>query len=141
MLSIGSPANSTTTSFGRRPGLVGRSALHDLADERALLDAELLRRFRRDVAAGDAEPRMRRTSGVHELLGDRNGDVDRDRERDTLGPHLGARGDRGVDADDGAGRVDERAAGVALRDRCVRLDHVEQRRLRSDVRPDVRGPR
>ena len=49
---------------------------------------------------------MRRASGVHELFGDRDGDVDRDRERDAFGADLGARGDRGVDADDRAGRVD-----------------------------------
>jgi hypothetical protein len=54
---------------------------------------------------------------------DRAGHVGRDREADALVP-AGARQDRGVDADELAVEIDQRAAGVAGVDRGVGLDEV-----------------
>jgi hypothetical protein len=59
----------------------------------------------------------------HEHVGDRARHVARDREADAL-VAARAREDRGVDADQLAAQVDERAAGVAGVDRRVGLDEV-----------------
>ena len=113
---------------GLQAGVVGRRAGHDLGDEGALVDRRLEGRL--DVVGHVGQLRRRhaqeRLVGVDlalaglQLLDDRLGVVDRDREADVLG----IVDDRRVDADDLAVGVDQRAAGVAGVDGGVGLDQA-----------------
>src|SRR6478735_5662958 len=82
------------------------------------------------VAGADPEEGVLGLAALDELVGDRLGLLDRDREADADVAALAAaralpqRGDRAVDADELALGVDERAAGVAGVDRRRRLDGV-----------------
>ena len=91
-------------------------------DPRAVVDREVvgLLHGRVDGVEPDAEPRAGQRLAGGRLGEQRSGDVDRDGEADALA----VAGDRGVDADDLAARVEQRAAAVAGVDRRVGLDEV-----------------
>ena len=110
-------------------------------DARAVVDGQASRSSASravDRHVVDAHPRPRERLAGDGLLHDRLGDVDRDGEADALR----VAGDGGVDADDVARGVDQRAARVAGVDRRVGLDQVAQRRAAgrsSDRSPRGRG--
>ncbi|MFN8623477.1 MAG: hypothetical protein U0869_22290 [Chloroflexota bacterium] len=93
-------------------------------DPGARLDRQLVVRgdLGIDILVADADPRPRDLLARHHLLDDRLGEVDGQREPDA---GRVAR-DRGVDADDVALGIHERAARVAGVDRSVGLDQVAQ---------------
>ncbi len=64
---------------------------------------------------------MARLAGLDDLVADAQRDVDRDRERQAL-VAAGARIDLGVDADDAASGVEQRATGIARIDGDIGLD-------------------
>ena len=74
----------------------------------------------RDVAAVEPQVAADDAAVLHELRHDPPGHVDRDGEADPLR----RLDDRGVDADDPAPAVEQRAAAVARIERGVGLDHV-----------------
>ena len=88
------------------------------------------------VLKANTENRVARVTSLLEFADDPLRLVDRDREPDADAARLRVgsaltlieRRDRGVDADDVAGHVDERPTGVAWVDRRVGLDRVEHRR-------------
>ena len=83
---------------------------------------------RGDFLDGDAEVGVLDLAARDQRVGDRANRVRRDREPDAdVG--AGVAGDLRVDADHLAGRVEERAAGVAVVDRGVGLDRVVDREL------------
>ncbi len=88
--------------------------------------AEGLRDRRRQVLGLEAEVGVVDVTGAEQLLERALHRVDRDGEGDALEPGLEARADLGVDPDRPAGGVEKRAAGVALVDRRVGLDRVEE---------------
>ena len=108
-----------------QPRLLRRRALLDAQHDRAFghRHAELLRRLRREVLRLDAEPPAPHLAEVQDLVDHRARHVGRHREADA---DVAARrpDDRGVDADQLAAQVDERAAGVAGVDRGVGLDEL-----------------
>ena len=123
---IGWLSSVALRSPARMPAFVGGAAGRDLLHECAVGDGhDVLERLvdgqRVDpqVAAVDA-------AGLLEVGDDLLGGVDRHREADADAAVAAAAagGDLRVDADDLAGRVDERAAGVAGVDRRVGLQHV-----------------
>src|SRR5690606_6798520 len=97
----------------------------DLPDEDAVLDreVELLSKFGVQVTEGDAEEGAAHASGGEDLVNHVVREVDRDGEPEPDGAAGGAN-HRGIDADDAAAGVEERAAGVAGVDRGVGLDEL-----------------
>jgi len=85
------------------------------------------------LVVGDlnAQRRMRRRSGLDQLVGDPLGLIDRDRKAKSdrtalrIGRVTAQCGDRRVDADQLPAHVDQRAAGVTRVDRGVGLDRIE----------------
>src|SRR6185503_21103516 len=103
---------------------VGRALAVDEAHEhRALGEARLLDRLRRDVARHDADPAAHDAAVLQDRVHDPAHQVDRDREADALDAGL-APGDRAVEPHEFSARIDERAARVAEIDRGVGLDEV-----------------
>jgi hypothetical protein len=104
--------------------------LHDVGDERALrvVEAERLGDVGRHLLDHHAEPAARDVALVLQLRDDLVREVDRDREADADVAAAAAE-DRGVDADDLALRVEQRAARVARIDGGVGLDEVVVRAL------------
>ena len=104
-------------------GLVGGSALKDLADEGPLPAAEFhgVGHFGGEFLDGDAEPAADDFALFADAAHDLAGQVDGNGEPDA---HVsaGPAGDGGVDADDLAAHVDERSAGVAGVDGGVGLE-------------------
>src|SRR5262249_4688226 len=102
----------------------GRS-LVDGGHERSLgaADVEALRELRGERLDADTEPAARHVAGGGQLADDGLGEVDGNRETNADRATAAAQ-DRGVDADDLAARVDERATAVARVDRRVGLDEV-----------------
>ena len=136
-LAAGLPATIGSWAAGRRPGCPGRRALAAVAalallswprrarrgrDPGAVVDRQAVGLLDRrvDGLEADAEPRAGQRLAGRRLGEQRAGDVDRDGEADALA----AAGDGGVDADDLAARVEQRAAAVAGVDRGVGLDEV-----------------
>jgi hypothetical protein len=117
-----------------QPGLLGgRPALH-ARDLRA--GPRLATHGRDRVPQPHAEVRVLGDAVLDELVDDELDEVARDREAQADAPGRAAgtgghRGDRAVDADDPALRVEQGPAGVAGVDRCVHLDGV--RRHRDDL--------
>src|SRR5215207_1249633 len=84
---------------------------------------EALRDRRRQILCVDTDVGVRNPAVADELAERALGSVDRDREAHALGlPRITA--DLGVDAKHPAARVEEGAARVPVRDRCIRLDRV-----------------
>ena len=106
-------------------GLVGGAFGHDVADERAggVLELELFGQRRGDVLDHDAEVAAGDMAVLDEAVHDVAGEVGRDGEADAL-VAAGAAEDGGVDADEPALDIHQRAAGVAGVDGRVGLDEV-----------------
>src|SRR5690606_3220238 len=104
--------------FGRRAGL-------DLADERALVDAEAERFVERgrDVLNPDADPAASDLAVLEQLADDPLNHVARYREADA-DVAAGRREDGGIDSLQRAVHPDERASRVAGVDRRIRLDEI-----------------
>src|SRR5262249_39589512 len=124
-------ANDHPSHAALEARLVRTAALLDLLDEKARRDRKLeqpgeLLGDRRDR---DADGRVLGLPGLDDLGRDVADRVDRDREPDAdvaLLPGRTRRDLRG-DADHATGCVDQRAARVAVVDRCIRLDRVVDR--------------
>ena len=84
---------------------------------------ELLREIRRDILDGDAEEAAHDLAGGHQAVHDVAREVGGDGEADALEAAAAAE-DRGVEADQAALHVDERAARVARVDGRIGLDEV-----------------
>ena len=119
--STGAPSTSTIRSSARSPRAVGGAAFDHLHDLDPPLPAERRRQPRRqrtgvagDADVGAAEPALahQRADDPPRRRVDRNGEAEPDA------------GDGGVDPDDAARAVGERAARVARVERGVGLDHV-----------------
>ncbi len=136
------PSRATTTSPFSRPASSAGVSVDDLVD----LGAGAVALAGLHLGADD---RVARLAGAQDLVGGHLDLLDRDREADADVAGLVAAGgaagggDGGVDADDLAGHVDQRSAGVAGVDRGVGLDGVDVRRLARRVaggdRPLERG--
>src|SRR4029079_8754738 len=115
-------------------GLVHR---RDRRDPRAVVDRELVLALdgRVDRLEADAEVRAGQGLSGARLREERLGDVDGDGEADVL--RLAGRGR--VDADDLAGRVEQRTAAVARVDRGIGLDQVRQGRAVLDRDASAKG--
>src|SRR4051794_26372115 len=109
-----------------QPRLVGGRALLDALHQRALAGRQVqLRQRAADGQRAPAEPRALDLARLLELAELLARGVDRDGEADADVPAAAAAGlDLRVDADDLAGRVEQRAARVAGVDRRVGLDDV-----------------
>ena len=109
---------------GLDSGLLCWAGFLDVVDHDGGVDGEFVfvdeAAGQRDVLAGDADPAAADAAVEQELGGDEFGGVDADGEAEALRGHDG----RGVDADDLAARVDERAAGVAGVEGGVGLDDL-----------------
>ena len=118
------PSTATMTSPVLRPGARRGALRRDGGHDRAgrALEIELLRDVGRHGLELGAEPRPLHRGAAALRRGDHHAHhVGRDGEADALRAAR-AREDRGVDADDLAGHVDQRAARVAGIDRGVGLD-------------------
>src|SRR5581483_5642269 len=106
-------------------GSFGRAVGRDVTDEGALVtgEIELLRERRRHVLDHHAEVTAHDAATGDEAGHDRAGEIDGDGETDALITAAAAE-DGGVDADQTAFRIHERAAGVAGVDGGVGLDEV-----------------
>ena len=107
-----------------QPGARGRTVRRDIGDQRAVrqFQPQRLGDFRRHRLQLRAQPRP--LDRLAAALGGRHHDahhVGRNRKADALRA-AGAREDRGVDAGELAGHVDQRAAGIAGIDRRIGLD-------------------
>src|ERR1700676_309650 len=109
----------------------GRSTFGRRFYQQAFLRGQI-QRFGQLAAHGDslhAEKRLANTAFGHQVVRDTFGAVDRDSEADARGSAAG-REDRGVDTNDFAVRIEERAAGIAAIDGRVRLNSfVDERGL------------
>ena len=106
-------------------GLVGGASWHDVADERAagILEFEFFGQRGGDVLDHDAQVAAGDATVAYEAVHDVAGEVGGDGEADAL-VAAGAAEDGGVDADEAALNIHERAAGVAGVDGGVGLDEV-----------------
>ena len=107
------------------PGAIGRAVLHDAADQHAadVLERERPGDLRGDVLRLEPQPAARHGPVPDDLLEHGAGERYRDRETDAeRAPRLGE--DGAVDADQVAGGVHQRTAGVAGVDRGIGLDEV-----------------
>ncbi len=112
----------TRLQTGLRRGAVGRNAAHQRAFRTVQSDG--LRDRRRHFLDRDTKIRAGHVSIVHDLVHDGSGEVDGHRETDSLIAARSFGENGGVDADQFAAVVHERAAGVAGIDRRVGLDEV-----------------
>jgi hypothetical protein len=112
---------------GLQAGRRGRAVDVEVGDDDAAVrEPELLRLRVGDVLGHDADPAADHAPVVEDLLHHAAREIDRDRKADALDTGRAGvfRQHRGVDADQFAGRVHQRAAGVALVDGRVGLDEV-----------------
>src|SRR5262249_30711192 len=103
-----------------QPGAIGRRAGYGAHDDHAL-DAGPSRCIL--VGGNNADAGRRHVAFADDLGHHPIDDVDRDGEADA-GAGAGWREDRGVDADEAAGGVEQRPTGIARIDGGVGLDHV-----------------
>src|SRR5215469_2090445 len=96
-------------------------------DDAAVGEAELLRLRVGDVLRYDPDPPADDTSILDDVVQHAPDHVYGDRKTDAFDAQT-LRDDGGVDADQGAAGINQRAAGVAEIDRCIRLDEVLERR-------------
>ena len=124
-LRVDFPAISTTTSRtwipARSAGPPGCRSRITTPSGRASASVRAI--SRRHVVRADAEPAARHLAVAHDLLEHRARQRHRDREPDAERA-AGLRVDRAVDADQVAGGIDQRAAGIARIDRRVGLDEI-----------------
>ena len=78
----------------------------------------------RQILRHESEPAAHHVAVRQDLLHHAAHQIDRNREADALGPAVGAVQHRGVDADQIAVRIDQRAAGIAEIDGGIGLDEI-----------------
>jgi hypothetical protein len=110
---------------GHNPALCSGAVLREAADQRphGILHAQAFREFVSDVLDADADPAAANLPELPQLGDNRDRDLGGNRETDADRP-AGWRHDGRVDADDLAGNVEERSAGIAAIYGRVRLDVV-----------------
>ncbi len=118
---------------GAQAGRLRRAVAENGLDHRAVVGAqvELVRQRRRDRLRRDPDPGVAHLPVGLQLVHRADRGVDRHREADALGRPR-RRADLGVDPDHRAGRIEQRAAGVARVDGRVGLDRVDERVLRCE---------
>src|SRR3954453_19466477 len=136
------PERALGAGAATKARVVGRTVPDDAGGARPALHrvAEPARKRRRQVGRREADIRVGDRAGGNELLHRPFGGVDRHREADTLAVAAAASNLR-VDPDHASARVEERPPGVAVVDRRVRLDRVDEVEARSERRDRAAGRR
>ena len=121
----GDPVDRGDDVAGLDAGVIGGRARHHPGHQRAARfgDAEFLGDVRRDGIDIDAEDAALDLAVLDQLVHDALDHVDRNGEADA-DIAAAARQNRGVDADQFAAQIDQRAAGIARIDRGVGLDEI-----------------
>src|SRR5262245_5585863 len=123
---------------GSQVGVLGRRVRPDLGDLDARDRVELVGNRARDLLDGHAEVRVLDLAARNQLVRDLLDRVGRDRKADPdVGPRVA--GDLRVDADHLAARIEQRAAGIAVVDRGIRLDRVIDREVVRSLHLPVNG--
>ena len=129
-LRTGSPSSAVIRSPGRMPASIGRALHQDIHHRHAAAVAmPSCAACSSDRSCGTKpKPAAHHVAMRQDLLHDAAHQIDGNREADAFGSSVGAVQHRGVDADQIAVRIDERAAGIAEIDGGIGLDEILESR-------------